>query len=92
MSRLRGGPAELFLVPREDPGDPKQPSSWNNLRRSPRCSVFRHGIKNREQLTHASGERHFGWFPDSAQSLVEGAHQGIEAETGERTHVEDRAD
>ena len=49
------------------------------------------GVEDGEELVHGGDESDFGELPGGTKALVEGSDWEIEADSGERGHVEDGA-
>lgn len=49
--------------------------------------MFKHSIQNYQQLSHASCDSHFRWFPSLSQPIIKYLYDRIEANGRDSTHV-----
>lgn len=62
------------------------------LGRLPRGLGLEHGVQDRQQFTHAHGQRHLGRFTRRPQPLVKRLDHRIEPAGGDGRHVQRRPD
>src|SRR3712207_1213348 len=63
-------------------------SSSNMMISIPHCALFEHGVQNRQQLAHTSGQGDLLGFARRAQPVVEGMDYWIVADSNQRPQVQ----